>query len=81
MKSNWERYRGQRLQLGDIALSFDRIRAEIKGELFYEYVYYLFIHAFLHLLGYVHDTSTDQKEMAAIEAVILKKLGISIGSA
>lgn len=77
LRQNLPNYTKENLQLGDIILSFDRIKEEVNDEIFCEYVYYLFIHGFLHLLGYVHDKDFDREEMEALEDKILRSLGVS----
>jgi probable rRNA maturation factor len=71
--------------MGDIVLSFTTIAKEVenlsatgsdKDVLFYQYVYYLFVHGFLHLLGYTHDTKKPREHMEMLETAALNKLGI-----
>jgi probable rRNA maturation factor len=68
------------MPLGDIVLSFDRIRAQA-----YEYnqtpdreMVYLAVHSVLHLLGYDHlDEGPEKKRMRAREDAILAALDMA----
>lgn len=65
------------VMLGDIVISLDTAKKqadERKINIDRE-IAFLFIHGLLHLLGYDHETSTeDEKEMFSIQEKILKKL-------
>ena len=65
--------------LGDIVLSPDKIKEESVMYLrdFYEHFIHIFLHGFLHLLGYTHDSENDTKNMEAKEIEILSLLNIN----
>lgn len=56
--------------VGEIFLAPDYIR--VRGES----LALLFIHGFLHLLGYTHDKKRDRIKMKKAEGILSKKLGI-----
>ena len=58
--------------IGDIALCYEilKLRAK-KSNFFYEFDK-LWIHGFLHLLGFVHEKNKDYKKMLSLENKILK---------
>lgn len=63
--------------LGDIAISADKAaeQAHEAGIALERETAFLYIHGFLHLLGFDHETSDeDEKEMFALQESILKKL-------
>ncbi len=65
------------IMLGDIVISIDTaIKQANDADIALEReVAFLFIHGFLHLLGYDHETSEeDEKEMFALQENILKTL-------
>jgi len=76
IKDNLASYQGKRMYLGDIAFSFDRISHEVQEKHFDNYVHYLFIHGFLHLLGFLHDTDKNHHVMEEAQQAILTKLDI-----
>lgn len=76
IKDNLALYQGKSVYIGDIAFSFDRINHEVQEKHFDNYVYYLFIHSFLHLLGFLHDTDKNHRIMEKAERAILRKLDI-----
>ena len=62
--------------LGDIVISVDtatRQAEQMKHSLEKE-VMILFIHGLLHLLGYTHDSETDEKEMTELTNTILMEV-------
>ena len=65
--------------LGDIVLSLDKIKEEsvIYLKDFHEHFIHIFLHGFLHLLGYTHDTENDTKKMETKEIEILSLLNIN----
>lgn len=66
--------------LGDIVLSYDRIRAQAKefGQSADREMAYLTVHSVLHLLGYDHmDEGADKKRMRAREKDILTEAGLN----
>lgn len=76
IKDNLASFQGKNVYLGDIAFSFDRIIHEVQPKHFDHYVYYLFIHGFLHLLGFLHDTDKNHRIMEETQQAILTKLDI-----
>ncbi|MCH9845525.1 MAG: rRNA maturation RNase YbeY [Alphaproteobacteria bacterium] len=65
--------------LGDIALSFETCKAEADaGNIdFYHHITHLFIHGFLHLLGYDHQHDDEAHIMQQAEIAILAKSAIN----
>ncbi len=64
--------------LGDIVLSFETCKAEAEASNidFYHHITHLFIHGFLHLLGYDHETDDEAVKMQQAEIAILAKSAI-----
>lgn len=65
--------------LGDIIFAHETIlrEAEELTKSFEEHFTHLFIHGFLHLLGYDHINDTDAEQMERIETGILTSIGLS----
>lgn len=65
--------------LGDIIFSYETIQRESveMDKTFKDHLTHLFIHGFLHLLGYDHINDTDAELMESIETRILHSLGLS----
>ncbi len=61
--------------LGDIVLSLETIQKEADEQKisFKDQVAHLFVHGFLHLLGYTHDLEEAAEQMEALEFTILGK--------
>ena len=58
--------------IGDIALCYEILKTRAKkSDFFYEFDK-LWIHGFLHLLGFVHEKNKDYKKMLSLENKILK---------
>ena len=64
----------EELYLGDIALSYEIINRRSKVSNFYLEFDKMWIHGYLHLLGYNHEKFSDYKVMKKLEDKILKKL-------
>ena len=66
------------LFLGDIIFSIETILKEAKrdNKCVENHLIHLFIHAFLHLLGYDHETEEQAKKMEDLEIGILRNLKI-----
>ena len=66
------------LFLGDIIFSIETILKEAKrdNKCVENHLIHLFIHAFLHLLGYDHETEEQAKKMENLEIKILRNLKI-----
>lgn len=64
--------------LGDIYISIDKAKeqAENYGHSLKRELSFLTIHGILHLLGYDHMTSEDEKEMFGLQEMILNEYGI-----
>lgn len=64
--------------LGDIIISYDKVKlqAEEYGHSFQRELGFLVVHGFLHLLGYDHMTSQDEKIMFNKQEQILKNFGL-----
>ena len=62
--------------LGDIILCVPKIKKEarVKGVSVRDEMEYLFVHSFLHLLGYDHISDRDFKKMKTVEDSIMKKI-------
>lgn len=60
-------------ELGDIIIcpSLAAREARLRGQSFSDYVNYLFVHGLLHLLGFDHQTSRDEKLMAQAAAKLI----------
>lgn len=65
--------------LGDIVISVPRAvaQAEEYGHSVERELGFLFVHGFLHLIGYDHETEEDEKTMFAKQEQILAKAGIN----
>ena len=65
--------------LGDIIISFNYMNdpKSLTNKEFTEKTVKIFIHGFLHLLGYDHQTEEEAKKMENLEIEILGKLGIA----
>ena len=70
--------RNNEVFLGDIIFSAETIFKEAKRDKksFYDHLVHLFIHSFLHLIGYDHQTENKAKIMERLEIKILETLKI-----
>ena len=66
-----------KLYLGDIAISFEIINRRSKSSSFDHELDKMWIHGYLHLLGYDHKKSKDHQLMIKREDFIFKKLTMS----
>jgi probable rRNA maturation factor len=64
--------------LGDIIISTDKAReqAEDFGHSVERELGFLAVHGFLHLLGYDHETESDEKEMFDLQRRLLDEYGL-----
>ena len=62
-----------RIYLGDIILNFYKIKKKTRKNEFEKEFNKLWIHGFLHLLGYQHDTNKDFYKMRKLENQIFKQ--------
>ena len=60
--------------IGDIAISFEIINKRSKFSSFYLELDKIWIHGYLHLLGFDHKNDKDHKVMTKKEIMIFKKL-------
>ncbi|MCE2992376.1 MAG: rRNA maturation RNase YbeY [Candidatus Jidaibacter sp.] len=64
--------------IGDIAISFSRIKEEAseQGKEFKNHYAHMVVHAILHLVGYDHQIESEANLMESLEIQALKALGI-----
>jgi len=77
-KADLKKFKMENLFLGEIFFSFETIKKESEQQhkSFDAHLFHLFTHAFLHLIGYVHDSKETRDEMEELETSILKKFNI-----
>jgi probable rRNA maturation factor len=65
--------------LGDIIISVERAAAQAAdyGHSFERELGFLFVHGFLHLIGYDHQDEASEKRMFAKQEAILQKAGLT----
>ena len=61
------------LYLGDIAISYEIVNKRSKNSIFFLELDKMWIHGYLHLLGYDHKRKKDFKKMKKIEDLTLSK--------
>ena len=61
------------LYLGDIAISYEIVNKRSKNSIFFLELDKMWIHGYLHLLGYDHKRKKDFTKMKKIEDLILNK--------
>lgn len=64
--------------LGDIVFSYETIKKEAieKNISFRDHFIHLFVHGFLHLMGYDHQETKEAEQMEQLEINILERLSI-----
>ncbi|GGG10644.1 rRNA maturation RNase YbeY [Paenibacillus abyssi] len=64
--------------LGDIIISVERAKAQSEeyGHSLERELGFLFVHGFLHLLGYDHQDAASEAEMTAKQEAVLQKAGL-----
>ena len=64
--------------LGDIVISIDKVieQAKTYNHSFKREIAFLTVHSILHLLGFTHETKTEEKEMFSRQEYILKEFGL-----
>lgn len=64
--------------LGDIIISVPRTEAQAEeyGHSFERELGFLFVHGFLHLLGYDHGNEAEEREMISKQDEVLKEAGL-----
>jgi probable rRNA maturation factor len=70
---------GQPVNLGDVVVSYPRVLAQAReyGHSVARELAYLVAHGVLHVLGYDHETATDQARMRQLEEEALRPLGFT----
>lgn len=65
--------------IGDIVISVPRAEAQAEeyGHSFERELGFLFVHGFLHLLGYDHGDETEEREMFAKQEEVLREAGLT----
>jgi probable rRNA maturation factor len=65
--------------LGDIVISLERAKAQSEeyGHSLEREIGFLFVHGFLHLLGYDHQTAEEEAVMFAKQEEILRRAGLT----
>ncbi|WP_313998597.1 rRNA maturation RNase YbeY [uncultured Paenibacillus sp.] len=65
--------------LGDIVISVERAKAQSEdyGHSLEREVGFLFVHGFLHLLGYDHESEAEEAEMTAKQEAVLQTAGLT----
>lgn len=65
--------------LGDIIISYDMVlkEAEEQDKSLKDHFKHMFIHGFLHLLGYDHTENDEAEKMESLEIEILSDLGVN----
>ncbi|GIP39615.1 endoribonuclease YbeY [Paenibacillus sp. J31TS4] len=66
-------------QIGDIVISIPKAieQAEEYGHSFEREVGFLFVHGFLHLIGYDHQTEEDEARMTEKQEKVLQEAGLT----
>ncbi|MBB3127312.1 putative rRNA maturation factor [Paenibacillus rhizosphaerae] len=65
--------------LGDIIISLDRAKAQSEeyGHSVEREIGFLFVHGFLHLLGYDHQDAASEAEMMGKQEAVLAQVGLT----
>jgi probable rRNA maturation factor len=68
------------LPLGDVIINVDAAASQAleRGHTTQAELTLLFIHGFLHLMGYDHGTPDEKKEMFDLQAELLKRVNVNI---
>jgi rRNA maturation RNase YbeY len=71
---------GDSTNLGDIAISLEKVFAQAKtyGHSSTREFGYLLVHALLHIAGYDHESTSQQREMRVLEEAILESVGLDL---
>ena len=74
-----EEIRDKTIIMGDIVISLEKIKFEAKmqSKLFLDHFTHIFLHGYMHLLGFDHIKKEEAQLMEATEIKILSKLSIS----
>ena len=64
----------KKIYIGDIAISFEITNKRSKSSSFYMELDKIWIHGYLHLVGFDHKKNIDHKIMTKKEIMIFKKL-------
>jgi probable rRNA maturation factor len=75
VKEEWEEV----VELGDIIISLPRAHEQAKsyGHSLLREISFLAVHGFLHLIGYGHETETEEQKMFSLQDDVLAQLGIT----
>jgi probable rRNA maturation factor len=67
------------IELGDVIISAPRASSQAIefGHSLERELYFLFVHGFLHVLGFDHMTKKDEKEMFGRQNEVLLAVGIT----
>jgi probable rRNA maturation factor len=70
---------GAEVPIGDIFIAYDTVHREAseQNKALPDHITHMFIHGFLHLIGYDHIEDDEAEEMEALETRILKRLNIA----
>jgi probable rRNA maturation factor len=65
--------------LGDIVVAYETVVHEAREQAkdLHEYISYMIVHGFLHLIGYDHETAAEAELMEGLERRIARSLGLS----
>ncbi len=65
---------------GDIAISLEKVFAQAKtyGHSSTREFGYLLVHALLHIAGYDHESTSQQRQMRVLEEAILESVGLDL---
>lgn len=79
MSSALENKHSNRIYLGDVAISFDRIKDEAieQNKSFKNHYAHMIVHAILHLMNFDHDNVANRKVMEMLEIKILNSINIT----
>jgi probable rRNA maturation factor len=70
---------GVNVPIGDIFIAYDTVKQEsvTQDKTFKDHALHMFIHGFLHLLGYDHIENDEAEIMEALEITILGRINIA----
>ena len=70
---------GVNVPIGDIFIAYETVRQEsiTQNKTFKDHTLHMFVHGFLHLLGYDHINNDEAEIMEALEITILGRINIA----
>jgi probable rRNA maturation factor len=70
---------GVNVPIGDIFIAYDTVKKEsiTQSKTFKDHALHMFIHGFLHLLGYDHIDNDEAETMEALEITALERINIA----